>query len=343
MLDTERLLLPSSDSSPCGEALDYDIDFMELEIAARGRSEQQMGDAVSAGEEPDWRAVESMALALCDRSKDLRVGVLLAWAQLHNGGFVAFEAGLRLLAGYADRFWDAVHPLPEPGEDDTIRVNALAALADPAGLLGDLRRAPLVQSAALGAVSLRDVQIANRRLAGLDETPGPTLADIEAGFQATPPEGLATTSVALAGCIDAVDVMARVMMERGPGDLGSPLDALAEALREAHAAFDSYLAAPAPQAAADDDAIGEDAPTPVSAPARAPAASGEIRGRADIVMMLDRICRWYATNEPASPVPDLLERAKRLVSQNFLALLLELAPAGADQFRILAGIRDAEN
>ena len=339
MLDTERLLLPGSGASPCGEALDYDIDFMELEIAARGRSEQQMGDAVSAGEEPDWRAVETMALALCERSKDLRVGVLLAWAQLHNDGFIGFEAGLRLLSGYADRFWDTVHPMPEPGEDDTIRVNALAALADPAGLLGDVRRAPLVQSAALGAVSLRDVQIANRRLAALDDTPAISLADIEAGFQAAPPERLAATAVALAASIDAVDVMARVMTERGPGDLGSPLDALAEALREAHAACDTYLAAPVTQAAVEDAAIGDDTP----APARTPAASNEIRGRADIVMMLDRICWWYAANEPASPVPDLLERAKRLVSQNFLALLLELAPAGADQFRTLAGIRDAEN
>jgi type VI secretion system protein ImpA len=320
---------------------------MELEIAARGRSEQQMGDAVSAGEEPDWRSVESMALSLCDRSKDLRVGVLLARARLHNGGFVGFEEGLRLLAGYTDRYWDTVHPMPEPDEDDTIRVNALAALADPADLLGDVRRAPLVRSAALGEVSLRDVQIANRRLVALPgqggaDPPSITLADVEAGFLAASAEQLGATAGALAGCIDAVNVMTRVMTERGPSDLGGPLDALAEALREAHAAFDGYLAAPAPQAPAEDAAADEEAAAPVPVRAAA-AASGEIRGRADIVLTLDRICRWYATNEPASPVPDLLERAKRLVSQNFLALLLELAPAGADQFRSLAGIRDPEN
>jgi type VI secretion system protein ImpA len=348
MVDTEILLQPTSESSPCGEALDYDIDFLELEIAARGRSEQQMGDAVSAGEEPDWRAVETMAEALCGRSKDLRVAVLLARARLRNDGFAGFEEGLRLLAGYAESYWDTVHPMPEPDEDETIRINALAALADPAYLLGDVRRAPLVHSASLGAVSLRDVQIANRRLTPGADTPAVTLGDIEARFLAAPPHQLAAAASSLKNCADAVDVMAKIMTERGPGDLGNPLDALAETLREARAEVDSHIAAPTPQAVGDAAQTGEDgevaaAVAVAAAPMRAAVASGEIRGRADIVMMLDRICRWYATNEPASPVPDLLERAKRLVSQNFLALLLELAPAGADQFRALAGIRDAEN
>ena len=66
--------------------------------------------------------------------------------------------------------------------------------------------------------------------------------------------------------------------------------------------------------------------------------SNDIRDRNDIVGMLDRICRWYRANEPSSPVPPLLERAKRLVAKDFMALLLELAPEGAAQFRALAGL-----
>jgi type VI secretion system protein ImpA len=332
MVDTAVLLRPASDASPSGEALDYDIDFLELEIAARGRSEQQMGDAVSAGEEPDWSAVETMALALCERSKDLRVAILLARSRLHNAGFAGFEEGLRLLAGYVERYWDSVHPAPDPDEDDTIRINALAALSDPADLLGDVRRAPLTRSP-FGAASLRDVQIARRRLTPGTDTPQVSLVDIDAVFLATSPDELARTAAALAGCVDSLDVIAKVLREQGRGDYGSPLDPLAETLREAHAEFDSRVVAPAAANEASDDAAAP-------APGSVPAVTGEIRGRGDIVMLLDRICHWYATNEPASPVPALLERARRLVSQNFLALLLELAPAGAEQFRNLAGIRD---
>jgi type VI secretion system protein ImpA len=336
MIDTEVLLQPCSDESPSGDALDYDIGFLELELAARGRSEQQMGESVSAGEEPDWAAVETMALELCGRSKDLRVALLLARARLHTAGFVGFAEGLRLLAGYVERYWDSVHPIPEPDEDDVIRINALAGLSDPDDILGDVRRAPLTQSPTFGVVSLRDVQVARRRLTPGADTPAVALVDIDAAFIAARPDDLLNTTAALAGCVEAVDAMAKVLNERSTGDYGSPFDALAEALREAHAELDGRILPPQP-APQQDATADEGAP----APARdAAAPAGEIRGRTDIVMMLDRICRWYALNEPASPVPVLLERARRLVSQNFLALLLELAPDGADQFRKLAGIRD---
>lgn len=333
MVDTAVLLRPASDASPSGDALDYDIDFLELEIAARGRSEQRMGDAVSAGEEPDWSAVETMALALCERSKDLRVAILLARARLHNAGFAGFEEGLRLLAGYVERFWDSVHPVPDADEDDTIRINALAALSDPADLLGDVRRAPLTQSPTFGAVSLRDVDIARRRLTPGSDTPKVSMVDIDAVFLATSPDELAQTAAALTGCIDALGVIAKVLQAQARGDYGSPLEPLAEALRDAHAELDTRVTVPAAP-----DAAGEDAATPGAVAVTT--ATGEIRGRGDIVMLLDRICHWYAANEPASPVPALLARARRLVSQNFLALLLELAPGGAEQFRHLAGIRD---
>ena len=58
-----------------------------------------------------------------------------------------------------------------------------------------------------------------------------------------------------------------------------------------------------------------------------------------MIGLLDRICQWYRTNEPSSPVPILLERAKQMVSRDFLALLMELAPDGAPQFRNVAGLR----
>lgn len=146
MMDMEVLLQPASDDAPSGDALDYDVGFLQLEIASRGRSEQQMGDSVSAGEKPDWRTVETLALELCSRGKDLRVAALLARARLQNDGFAGLEESLRLLAGYVSRYWDTVHPVPEPNDDDTIRVNALAALSDPAGLLGEVRRASLVSA-----------------------------------------------------------------------------------------------------------------------------------------------------------------------------------------------------
>jgi type VI secretion system protein ImpA len=343
MMETEVLLQPTAEAPPCGEALDYDFDFLELEIVARGRSEQQMGESVSAGEEPDWPKVETMAVALCARSKDLRIALLLARGRLHNAGLAGFEEGLRLLAGYVERYWDTVHPVPEPDEDDTIRASVFAALSDTATVLNDVRRAPLVHSTLLGTVTLRDIQIAERRLAPGTDTRAISPIDIDAIFRSAAQQDLANTALAVAGCIRHLEAMTNALADRG--DYGHYIGPLVAILREAHQEVSTRVVE---QPAPDDPAAQQtDAPpdpaTPESTPPMAGPGEirgGEIRGRADVIASLERICRWYATNEPGSPVPVLLERAKRLVSQDFLALLLDLAPAGADQFRHLAGIKD---
>jgi type VI secretion system protein ImpA len=338
MMDTEALLQPISDEAPCGDALDYDVGFLQLEIAARGRSEQQIGDSISAGEEPDWRTVESLALELGARSKDLRVAVLLARARLHNGGFPGLDESLRLLAGYVGRYWEHVHPVLEPDDDDTIRVNALAALADPGGLLGEVRRAPLASARNLGSVSLRDLDIAHRRVTPGPDTPEIAQVDIETIFTAAPVAERSSAAEALVGCVSSLNAMKQAMLARGSFDYDTAFDALSAVLRDARTEVDSRVATPATPGAspAPAEVATEDlAPVPPAA-----AAAGEIRARSDIVLTLERVCRWYAANEPASPVPVLLERAKRLVSQDFLSLLVELAPAGVEQFRNLAGIRD---
>jgi type VI secretion system protein ImpA len=278
MIDVEVLLEPLSETLPSGGALDYDVGFLQLEIAARGRSEQQMGDAVSAGEEPDWLLVEQLALELCGRSKDLRVAVLLARARLHSADFAGLDEGLRLLAGYVERYWDSVHPQPEPGEDDTIRVNALAALSDAAGLLGEVRRTPLARAAGFGSVSLREVQIANRRLTPGADTPEIASVDIEGVFLTAAPADLVETAAALNNCLASLDAMAKTLTERGSFDYSGHFEALAEALRDGLAEIKSRAAPPTMPAEA-----SEDLPAPV------PAAivPGEIRGRSDVVVLLE--------------------------------------------------------
>jgi type VI secretion system protein ImpA len=333
MLDVGGLLKPVSDEQPSGEALDYDIGFLQLEIAARGRSEQQMGDAVSAGAEPDWPLVESLALELSQRSKDIRVAILLTRALLHNAGFGGLEEGLRLLAGYAGQFWETLHPDPEPDEDDTIRMNALAALSDPAGLLGELRRVPLVRSQAAGTVSLRDIQIASREITPGPDAPPIAQADIEACFQAAAPGEIAATAAALASCAASIDAIAASVAQHDDTHVGVEFDSIRNALNEARTEVGSRLEQV-------DDEPGATQEVSEAAPGAAiRGGPGEIRGRSDIIAQIELICRWYAVNEPASPVPLLLDRAKRLVSQSFVALLTELAPAGLDQFRSIAGIR----
>src|SRR5256885_8758517 len=87
-----------------------------MESAAQGKVEQQFGDTVIPAEPPDWRDVERQASALMQRTKDLRVAVLLcrAWTILH--GLPGTLQGLQLCGALLERHWEHVHPLPEDGD-----------------------------------------------------------------------------------------------------------------------------------------------------------------------------------------------------------------------------------
>ena len=66
--------------------------------------------------------------------------------------------------------------------------------------------------------------------------------------------------------------------------------------------------------------------------------AGEIGSREDVIRVLDKICDYYARHEPSSPLPILLQRAKRLVSKTFVEIIRDLAPGGASEVETLAGL-----
>ena len=64
---------PLADGSVAGPNLELAPEFGALERAAQGKPEQQYGDTIIAAADPDWKEVEEQALALLDRTRDLRV------------------------------------------------------------------------------------------------------------------------------------------------------------------------------------------------------------------------------------------------------------------------------
>jgi type VI secretion system protein ImpA len=62
-----------------------------------------------------------------------------------------------------------------------------------------------------------------------------------------------------------------------------------------------------------------------------------INSRQDVIRLLDQICVFYAQNEPASPVPLLLQRARTLVEKNFYEIMEDLAPKTATELKKLIG------
>lgn len=330
-LDLESLLRDITPESPSGENLEYDALFLEMERAAQGRPEQQMGDQSIAAEDPNWEEVKKKALELATRTQDLRVGVYLARAVLRTDGLTGFRDAVKLLRGYLGR-WATVHPQldPEDANDPTIRVNALVTLQDPSAVLDAVRRAPLVRTRLAGPFSYRDVLVAQGEL---QPTPGSepvTQKIIEGAFSECDLEDLKALAEACREAHEAAIALDSELTEHVGSTHAADLSAIPNLMGEIHDLLAKRLA----QRGVDTALVGGVAE---AAAESGGAFVGEIRSRDDVVHLLDRITRYYETHEPSSPLPLLLERAKRLVYANFVELVTDLAPDALPQVENLRG------
>ncbi len=336
-INVEALLLEFEGDSACGGDLEYDPDFIELELISKPKEEQQVGDSVLAGEEVDFSKVGSMALGILERSKDLRAAVLLAEACLHSEGFVPFEKVLAYIHGVVDRYWECVHPeLDEDDDDDpTMRVNALRGLAGPDTVLRAVKRAPLTNSRAMGRFSLRDISIADGEVSLAEGQDPIEHATISAAFQDTDPEQMTAIREAVSNARGHVKAITAVFDDK-VGALGPDFSELDKALLKAENAIASVLGGGADEGAPADVASGG---APV---AQAGTVSGAINSRDDVTRMIDKICEYYAKSEPSSPVPVLLQRARRLVAADFVTIMKDMASDGMNQVRTIGGLPDDE-
>jgi type VI secretion system protein ImpA len=318
---------PIDATSTCGEALDYDLSFLELEIAGRGKPGHELGGSVLAAEPPDWEKVHGLIQELSLKSKDLRIAVLAVRATLNRGGLEDFRRSLEGLAVYIENFWAELHPRPDSDDpdDEIVRINALADLCDTEGLLAELRSFPLSSSRSLGRFGLRHWLDAQKMPTSVERSI-PEMGTIESAFKDTAEGHLCGVDGNLEAAIAAatrIDVGAR---QHVAAIIAMSLDPLLDVLRQMQKLVRAHMPAPVAGSSADDTVLS----TAIG--------SQEIRNRTDITESLNRICQWYRSNEPSSPIPILLERVKRTVSMDFMSLLNELAPKGADEFRGLAGL-----
>jgi type VI secretion system protein ImpA len=349
-IDLTALLEPVSEGSPSGPPVEYDELYLELEKSARGlaREEDANGKVIREEQPPNWPEVERLALELCGKSKDLRVATYLARARLAQEGLPGFDQGLALIDGYLRDFWPSVHPQldPEENNDPGIRANALVALCHNETVLRELRLAPLTQSRQFGRISYRDYAITT----GLMTPPAAKTADgqppdssrVEAAFSDTPIEVLQGIQQAAAASLERLESINAALSEQIGAGEGPDLAPLEKQLSEIRIVLDKELAKRGggeQETAADGESkMGERGP---GAGATA-AAGGMVRSRDDVLLLLDRICRYYSDFEPSSPVPIILNRTKRLVTMNFLDILKDLTPGGVQEFGVVAGIKTQE-
>lgn len=344
-IDVEALLQEVSPEAPCGPDLEYDPAFVSLEQEAVGKPEVQYGSTITPAVPPDWKVVRRMASELIGRSRDLRLALHLVRANLALTGIGGMADGIALIERLLDQRWDSVHPQLDPDDDNdpTMRINSLAVLSDAGVLVRELKDAPLVMMPGLGPFTVKLLEIANGEQPPAADQEKIALSSIEGALADLDAERLNAGVDALKRTLDSVVNIEVILVRQVGSSQALNLDALTRPLRKAHEFLARQQKEVPVEEAAEAPAEGEagDAPAGAARAPRAAGISGEIGSREDVLRMLDKLLQYYARYEPSSPIPILLERAKRLAPMNFLQIMQDLAPDGIAQLKVIRGPDEA--
>ena len=342
-MDLDALLASRAGDETSGENLEYDFDFMQLQIAAQPGEEKQAGAEILAAEDPDFKDVEARALAVLERSHDLRAAVILASAVLHTGGLTGFAEAVAYVRGCLDQHWDTCHPQLDADDDNdpTMRINAVKGLAGANTVLAGLRRTALTQSRNFGRLSLRDLLIASGEIAPPDGQDAVDQTTVTAAFADTGDEVNGATLAAIRTALADVKAIEGIFSDRTPG-YGPDLDELRRMLGQLARFVGDHVSGAPP--AEDED---EDDAAPQGGGARRMGGGGSMPGSVETAQdarnALDKVIGYFARYEPSSPVPIILERAKRLVGADFITIMKDMAPDGLDAVRMIGGIKDDDD
>jgi type VI secretion system protein ImpA len=155
-------------------------------------------------------------------------------------------------------------------------------------------------------------------------------------------EDLQQTAQSVNNAIDNVSAIDAYFTDQVGAANAPDLNPLVRALKEAQQVLSDRLS----RRGVNDPALAEEAAAGEATDAEGGAVAGqsvvavrvgEINSREDVTRMLNKLCDYYAKHEPSSPIPLLLQRAKRLVPKTFLDIMRDLAPDGVPQVEMIRG------
>ena len=308
---------PINAQEPCGPSLDYDTEFAVLQTRLAPKADVQYGDFSAQPPTLDWKDIERDSRRLLLRSKDISVFIWFMRARCHVAGAIGLLEGVLGLQQVFEKFEQHVHPQPhiEGMHDPAVRANAIEALCDPEGLLGDIRDVVISASTAL-RLTVRDVE---RAFA----LPTPAYAldtdmvhrQIEDLYQSKD-----TTLLALVGCtqsIAQINAWAQRHLKEDAPNL-QPILKLLRVLLPQSQRHTQVEPTPSPvyltpqQNQPHTALILESSPVSHALPALSNADQRE-----QIRRSLIQVREWIERNEPSSPVAVLLKQAERMWGKRF--------------------------
>jgi type VI secretion system protein ImpA len=327
--DVEALCRPVSAEAPCG------ADLEDTQLLAGFDAYRLFGSDIPLGANIDWREVRDKSLQALDASHDLRLLAHLAAAIVRIEGLIPLCILLTVADRWLSESWELV--FPRITEDAILRRNALNSFADRMAVVDAVRRAAVLTHRQLGSFCLRDVELATGQLtAGPADASAPNMAQIRGIFAGSTAADLTALTGAVQSGVGALSNIVATMQTRAGFEAAPDFDPLLRPLSQINKLLQEHVPATAP------GAMTGTIPEKGGTSAVSGGIATDVNSREDAIRTLETIATWFRTHEPSSPVPLLLDRARRLVSRSFMEVLADIAPDSVAQARLIGGIRNDE-
>lgn len=326
------LCTPFSDTDPCGPDLDMDgdSDYLNFFAQVEGMLPTTFF-SLEDGSPFDRSTVDLNAQLdaiepLLKRTRDLRLFILRARLSILNKDLGGFALNLAATAYWLDKFWDVVHPRPQPG--DSVARSTTVGTLDLPTVIFPLQYAPLVEARRLGPISYRTWMIAAGEVKPRTGEAQPPQAAVMEAVSTADPDALAAARKNIALVKTSLDSIRSAFLANGES---AGLDKLSTLVATIRGFIDPQVAAAEVSAPADGDASEFVGASAGPAPASLAQASEALAAIAD----------YYGRSEPSSPILLLVRQAHHLIGKSFFEIMSILVPAhvdraafqiGADQF-----------
>jgi type VI secretion system protein ImpA len=310
-MEIEPLIEPVSPELPCGpdpEDYESDKELYEAFSQLKARLDGEMKNGVK--QPPRWPEVQKEALQLAARTKHLHLAVVLADCGLSLDGFSGFNDGLSLIRNWCENFWTHLYPLE-------VRHTLVDSLSYPR-FLTKPRRITLAKGPG-GTFSFEDYEKALEDERSDDSQAANQARLVLGTFQTTPRDQHAANLGVIEQALENVRAIEGIFEDRLPDepanlmDLRDMLNRMAEAIRP-------MTTEPSRETTEATDIVGA-----ASNGGGRQTFGGSINNRQQACEQLESIARYFEKNEPSSPLPYLLRRARRCIGMSFMDLVDELA------------------
>jgi type VI secretion system protein ImpA len=361
--DLAALLGPVPGDAPAGADLRGDSSpqssyfrLRDARAEARAAERAMEADDATAASPPQWRIVRDLGIeVISGSSKDLEIAAWVTEALLRCDGLVGFIAGVRLMNGLVEAYWDDLFPRPDE-EGIATRVGPIAGLNGQSGegtLSQPLRRLPLFARPDGAAIQLWQFEQSSELATIVD--PERRQQRIDAGvvpFDTVENEAQAAGTAHFTALREQAVAAAAAWRELSEaldtraGADAPPTSRVGEILDQI-VTVAARFAAPggeAPAAGGSEAALGAAASSfSAAGGASGTAAAGTpgpaaLASREDALRGLAMIAEFFRRTEPLSPLSYTLQEAVRRARMSWPELLAEIVPDMSVRAQILISL-----